>query len=207
MNINCVDYPLSSDNYIPEESIKNQIIIGHSFNKDMRHYYGWKHRYNGLYKKTAAFTISLNGNVFQHFNPKFKSGFFENDELNNKSIVILLENEGWLVKKPHENKFITSIGDIYNKPEDIFFKKWRGFSYWCPYTKKQFDKTIELVIFLCNNFNIKRKSVSHNTKIDKLGEYEGIFYRSNIEKHFTDLGPSWNFEIFKEKIEQYETNN
>jgi hypothetical protein len=27
-------------------------------------------------------------------------------------------------------------------------------------------------------------------------------YRSNLDKNYTDLNPSWEFDIFKEKLEQ-----
>jgi hypothetical protein len=27
-------------------------------------------------------------------------------------------------------------------------------------------------------------------------------YNSNLDKNFTDLNPSWDFDIFKEKLEQ-----
>ena len=71
-------YKLASKNYIPIETEKTQIILGHTFNKDMKHIIGWKNRYNGSYKKTAAFTIAKDGTIYKHFDPKFSSNYFSN---------------------------------------------------------------------------------------------------------------------------------
>ena len=101
-------YVLSENNYIREETNKTQIVIGHTFNDQMRHFIGWQNRYNGKYKKTAAFTIDAAGLIYRHFDPIFKSNFFELEDLNNKSIIILLENYGWLEKDVEKKEYITS---------------------------------------------------------------------------------------------------
>ena len=196
-------YQLPIQNYTPIESDKKQIIIGHSFNHDMRHYNGWLKRYNGQYKKTVAFTISLSGLIYQHFDPKFYSNYFKDYQINAKSIVILLENDGWLIKDSENNEFITWIGDIYNEPSKVVEKRWRGYNFWAPYTKEQFESVTELVKLLCDEFSIPLTAIGHNTKVDKLADYKGIMYKSNIEKHYTDISPSWDCESFKTKIENY----
>ena len=52
-------YELPETNYFKEQTIKKQIIIAHSSLSEMNHIIKWKHRLNGHYKKTAAFTIDL----------------------------------------------------------------------------------------------------------------------------------------------------
>ncbi len=96
MIIDETTYPLTSDNYIPIMTVKKQIVIAHTFNHDMRHYYGWKHRYNGKYKKTAPYTINSDGLIYNHFNPSFNTNFFGDNEIDKQTIVILIENDGWL---------------------------------------------------------------------------------------------------------------
>lgn len=194
-------YVLSENNYINQETKKTQIIIGHTFNDNMRHFLGWKHRHNGNYKKTAAFTIDAAGFIYKHFDPKFKSNFFESDELNDKSIVILLENYGSL-SKDEKNRYITLLYDIYNKPTGITEKRWRDNKYWDTYSEEQFNACLDLVNSLCENFDIPKTVISHNTKVDNLSNYQGVLYKSNLNKNFTDLNPSWDFEIFKEKLEK-----
>ena len=81
-------YELPIQNYTQIESEKKQIVIGNTFNHDMRHFIGWLKRYNGQYKKTAAFTISSTGLVYQHFDPKYRSNFFRDYQSNLKIFII-----------------------------------------------------------------------------------------------------------------------
>lgn len=200
MIINEEKFLLPTSNYLLNENIKKQIVIGHSFNHDMRHVIGWLHRNNGHYKKTAAFSIDAAGFVYKHFDPKYQSEIFEDKSLNDRSIVILLENDGWLIKNS-KKEFITWNGDIYNKNPEIVRVKWRGYEYWAPYSMQQIESAVELVIELVDRFSIPLNIMSHNTKITGLKEYEGIIYRSNLDKNNTDLSPAFNFGEFKEMIE------
>jgi len=201
MNIN-KDYILSKNNYVPIDSIKTQIVLGSTFNHDMKHVIGWQNRYNGNYKKTAAFTINSAGVIYNHFDPKHYSNFFGKTEQDSKSIVILLENDGWLIKDEEKKEFITWIGNIYNKPNEVFEKKWRNYRYWAPHTQTQFDSAVKLVKKLCAEFYIPLEVIGHNTKVDSLSDFQGVIYKSNIEKHYTDLNPSWNCVEFKNKLEE-----
>lgn len=194
-------YKLLPSNYLEVESIKKQIVIGHTFNHDMKHFKGWTHRHNGKYLKTAAFTIDAAGFIYQHFDPKYQSKYFNDLELNKESIVILLENDGWLIKDNEKNEYITWIGDIYKHPNNVIEKKWRGHDYWSPYNQEQMESAKELVTMLCGEFFIPLTSIIHNTKVDKFSGYEGVIYRSNLDRHYTDLSPAWNCEAFKNNLE------
>lgn len=201
MIIDDTTYKLPTDNYILLKCDKKRIVIGHTFNHNMQHFIGWKHRHNGRHKRTAAFTIDAAGSVYKHFEPQFTSKYFNDVELDTKSIVILLENDGWLLKDITNNEFITWIGYIYKEPNEIVEKKWRNHNLWCPYTKEQFQSAQDLVKVLCNEFSIPLASISHNTKVDDIKDYEGIIYKSNLNKNNTDLSPAWDFQNFKNKIE------
>lgn len=195
-------YPLPTQNYISTETGKSQIILGNTFNHNMRHFYGWLTRNYGEYKKTAAYTISQDGIIYEHFDPKYYSRYFRNYQQNLKSIVVLIENDGWLIKDFEKNQFLTWIGDIYREPRKVVEKRWRGFNYWSYYSEEQFESAINLVKVLCDRFSIPLNAINHNTKIDSLNNYSGVLYKSNFEKHYTDLSPSWDFELFKTKIEK-----
>jgi hypothetical protein len=198
-------YSLSVKNYIPIESKKSLIVIGNTLNCEMKHVIGWLHRLNGEYKKTAAFTISSDGIVYKHFEPKYFSRFFKNNnELNNRSIVILLENLGPLIKDVDKNVFLTWTDDIYNEINDVFDKKWRGYNFWTPYTDKQIASLIELVQVLCDRFDIPLKAIGHNTKVTNISDFNGVIYKSNLEKHYIDPNPNLDYELIKNKIENYE---
>jgi hypothetical protein len=193
-------YKLTTKNYIESENTKKQIVFGHTFNHDMRHFDGWLHRHHGKYLKTAAFTIDAAGFVYKHFDPKYQSKYFENLKMNNESIVILLENDGWLIKDVVKNKYITWIGDIYKQPNEVVIKRWRGYNYWAPYSTEQMNSALELVNDLCVEFSIPITSMIHNTKSEMSG-YEGVIYKSNLERYYTDLSPSWDCESFKNNLE------
>lgn len=201
MKIDDKTYKLNVNNYVPIESEKKQIVLGNTFNTNMQHAIGWGTRYNGKYKKTAAFTIDKRGLIYQHFDPKYYSRYFNTADQNTKSILVLIENYGWLVKDNKKDKYINWFGQTYIDNDDIMEKKWRDYMYWAPYNNKQLESAIYLILKLCSEFNIPKIAVGHNTKIDDLYEFEGVLYKSNIEKHYTDLNPNWKFDIFKEKVE------
>lgn len=201
MTINNEKHKLTNKNFTKEKSVKKQIILGNTFNHDMRHVIGWEKRNNGFYNKTAAFSIDAAGLIYEHFNPQYHSNYFNQKKLDTESIIILLDNDGWLSKDEEKNKFITWIGDIYNKPNEVFEKRWRNYKYWAPYTTEQFESAIDLVKKLCVDFDIPNTVIGHNTKIDNVNDYSGVLYKSNLDKNYTDLSPAWDFEAFKNKIE------
>lgn len=195
-------YKLKKTNYTPIKTDKKRIVIGNSFSIGMSHYVGWLNRYNGKYKKTSAYTIGINGEIYEHFNPDYYSDIIGNEIFDKSTISIVIENEGWLIKDlNNENKYITYVGNIYNRDEPIFTKKWRGIKYWAPYNKKQIESLIQLVIYLCDKFDISKNVVSHNTKISNGYTFDGIIYRGNLNAYFTDVSPNWDFELVKNKIE------
>ncbi len=195
-------YRLESTNYINEETVKNKIVIGNSFSTNMNHYVGWVTRYNGKYKKTANYTVTLDGKIYEHFNPTYYSNFTNNISFDKTIISVVLENEGWLIKDlNNENTYITNIGNIYNRTDDVVIRKWRSNKYWAPYSEKQLESTVKLINKLCDEFDIPMEVIAHNTKITKINDYKGVLYKSNLNNYFTDVNPSWDFINFKDKVE------
>jgi N-acetyl-anhydromuramyl-L-alanine amidase AmpD len=207
MIIDSKTYQLNEKNYVRKESVKNLIVLGHTNNSDMKHFIGWQTRLGGKYKKTAHFTISKKGVIYQHFDAKYSTKYFSNQSLNDRAIIILLENEGYLNKDSKTNEFITWLGDIYKEKNNIIEKKWRNLNFWVGYSQEQFESAINLINNLCVNFEIPKKTMNHNTKINDLGSFKGVVYKANLEKFYTDLNPSWNFQLFKTKIENDEREN
>lgn len=201
MDIDLEKYELDENNFYKTEFNKRQIVLGNSFSEKDYHIRGWKTRIGGDYKKTSTFTIFKNGKISQHFDPKMYSDFLDNKTFDKKIISIILENQGWLQKDLITNEYFNWVGNIYNKNKDVFEKRWRGFTYWDSYTEKQVNSCANLVKHLCEEFNIPKKCVGHNTYIDGVEYFEGIVYRSNYHKECTDLNPSWDFKKFKELIE------
>jgi hypothetical protein len=200
-------YRLPTSNYIQAEDTKKRIVLANSNNNNMRHVIGWLSKYNGRYTKTAAFTVTSSGLIYMHFNPKYTSEFFKDKNFNSGNIVIVVENDGYLTKnKSNENELITWIGDIYSQSNNIVEKTWRGYDYWPQYTQEQFEAVNELVITLCDRFDIPKTTIGHNTKINGAYDYTGVLCRSNIERYYTDLNPTWDFELFKKNLEDERTD-
>ena len=201
MKINNQTYKLGIDNYIKKRHSKHQIVIGSTFSENMNHFNGWKTRNGGKFKRTAAFTIDIYGNIYQHYPVEFYSQFLGIIGLDEHIIPIVIENEGWLVKDITNDEYINYVGNIYNRKDSVIEKKWRSQKYWAPYTKEQLESTIDLCKYLCNMFGIEYQTIGHNTKFNGIYDYNGIVYKSNFDKHYTDLNPTWDYVHFKNKIE------
>ena len=201
MKINNQTYKLGINNYVKRRHSKHQIVIASTFSEDMNHVSGWKTRYGGDFKRTAAFTIDIHGNIHQHYPPEFYSEFLGIDSIDEHIIPILIENEGWLIKDIKTDSYVNYIGNTYKRKESVIESEWRGQDYWAPYTNKQLDSAIQLCKYLCNMFGIEFQTVSHNTKLDGIYDYNGVIYKSNFNKRYTDLSPAWDYTTFKNKIE------
>jgi N-acetyl-anhydromuramyl-L-alanine amidase AmpD len=83
----------------------------------------------------------------------------------------------------------------------VFDKKWRDYFFWQPYPKIQMDKTAELCLKLVEKFNIEPVCIGHNTKTNRMENFNGILTRSNIDLDSTDVSPAFDFEYFIKKLE------
>lgn len=206
MFIDTKSYKLNEDNYISQGTKKDKIILGATYSTDMKHYKGWLKRLNGNYTRTAMFTVAINGKIYQHFSPNYFSDFMVEPDLNESAITIVLENEGWLIKDlSDENKYINYVGHIYNRKDSVIEKRWRNQMYWAPFTNEQVESTTNLIVELCENYKIPIEAVPHNTNFDGAYNYNGILYRSNFEKHYTDITPAWDCRDLKDKLEKKRT--
>ena len=178
---------------------KKQIILTHSSRILDEYLASLKYRNNLNYSKIPHYIISRDGHVLNLLKNEIISENFNNNTVNSNSIIVCLENLGWLYKEPLKNSHINWIGNIYNGK--VFEKKWRDFIFWQPYTDVQIDNTVELVKNICEKSNIPLKFVGHNTKINKPSSFEGILTRSNYDINKTDLSPAFDFDLFSKKLE------
>ena len=178
---------------------KTQIILCHTSREVGEYLTSLELRYNRSFDKIPHFTIDREGNIKQLLTELSYSNFFSLESINQNSIIISLENLGWLEKKPLSNYYINWNGSIYR--EEVYEKKWRDFFFWQPYTEKQLVSTVELCKQITESLQIEKKCIGHNTKVDGITRWGGIISRSNIETRYTDLNPSFNFETFTKFIE------
>jgi len=178
---------------------KKQIILCHTSREVEEYLASLKFRYNGKYDRIPHYILKKNGEVLQLLENTKSPNFFYSEKINNNSIIISLENLGWLERKPLSSDYINWKGSIYKS--EVYEKKWRDYFFWDIYPEKQFESLVELCLNLCDELKIEKRCSGHNTKMDGMINFEGIASRSNFDSRFTDLSPSFNFENFLKKIE------
>ena len=178
---------------------KKQIILCHTSREVQEYLASLQFRYNSKYDKIPNYVVTRDGKVLQLLDDTSYSNFFSDSQINKNSVIICLENLGWLEKKPLTNYYINWKGSIYN--QQVYEKKWRDFYFWHPYTDKQLETTAGLCKQIMKPLQIDKSCVGHNTKIEGIKKFEGISSRSNYDVIYTDLSPSFNFVNFIKLLE------
>ena len=183
-----------SNNFVGTNQNKTQIILTHT-SRDIEEYLtSLKYRMNGKFPRIPHYVVAKDGSVIQTLSEEQYSDFFYYSQINEQSIIVSLENLGWLEKVPLKDQYTNWIGNIYKGAP--YEKKWRDYFLWEPYTEAQMLSTAELCIKIVNKHNIEKKSVGHNTLINGIENHGGIVSRSNYNNDFTDVSPAFNFDRF-----------
>jgi len=177
---------------------KTQIVITHTSRNKLDYLQSLKYRLNKNYGKVPHYMIDRDGKVVKLLEDNFVSNYFSVDKTNKDSIIISLENLGWLEKQPLKNHYINWIGNIYN--EKPFERKWRDYFYWQPYTDEQILKTANLCVELSKKYNINLKCIGHNTKLKGAEKFMGILTESNFDELSTRISPAFDFEKFEKNL-------
>jgi N-acetyl-anhydromuramyl-L-alanine amidase AmpD len=178
---------------------KRQIILCNTYRSKSYFLSSLKHRFNGESNKIPNYLITRDGEIVSILPDDYCSNFFLDNDVNKNSIIICLENLGWLKKIPLENEYYNCIGEKCS--DYIFEKKWRDKIFWQNYTKVQYDSLSEICKKLLKKFSINKTFIGHNTKVDGIKIFNGIVCRSNYNNRFTDISPSFKFDDFKKSIE------
>ena len=183
-----------SNNFVGTNQNKTQIILTHT-SRDVEEYLtSLKYRMNGKFPRIPHYVVAKDGSVIQTLSEEQYSDFFYYSQINEQSIIVSLENLGWLEKVPLKDQYTNWIGNIYKGAP--YEKKWRDYFLWEPYTEAQMLSTAELCIKIVNKHNIEKKSVGHNTLINGIENHGCIVSRSNYNNDFTDVSPAFNFDRF-----------
>jgi len=178
---------------------KKQIILCNSFRGHNQYLNSLKYRDNENYKKVPNYFITRSGEIVGLMPDDCYSNFFSDYEVNKNSIIISLENLGWLKKVPLSEDYYNWINE--KNSGEVLERKWREKIYWQKYTDEQLDSLTELCKKLTKKFSISKSFIGHNTKVDGIKIFNGIVCRSNYSNKYTDPSPSFNFEEFKNRIE------
>lgn len=177
---------------------KKQIILTNTSRNVKDYLQSLKYRYNGKYDKIPNYIVTREGKILQLLDNDEYGKYNGDPKIDQNSIVISIENLGWLEKEPLKNSHINWIGDIYN--QKVFERKWRDYFFWQPYVEEQLKLTAKLCVEISKETSIPLKSVEHNTKINGVEKIEGIVTRSNFDSDFTDVSPAFNFEYFIKQL-------
>ena len=181
-----------------KEDKKNQIVLCHTSRTLFDYMVSIKFRFGGKPIRLPHYIISRDGRILKLIDEELNGYFTNNDRINAKSIVVCLENLGWLEKEPLKQHHINWIGNIYK--EKVFDRKWRDYFFWHPYTEIQIEKTAELCLELMEKYKIEKNFIGHNKKVKGVESYIGIITRSNFDEFATDLSPAFNFEKFNKLL-------
>ena len=133
---------------VGKQKKKHQIILSHTSRNIENYLQSLKFRYNGKNPKVPNYVITKEGKILNLLSNTEHSKFLSETNVNRNSVVIVLENLGWLQKEPLKDYYVNWIGDIYKG--NVFEKKWRDYFFWEPYTEKQIDSTVILCKMLFN---------------------------------------------------------
>ena len=175
------------------EGDKYQQILLCNTNRDKKDYLkSIKLRYGGKCSKIPNYFIEKTGKIY-NLSENDTTEYYLNGYRDSGVIIICLENLGWFKRRSMDGKFVDWLGDIYNN--EVHEKKWRGRHFWDIYSKEQMESTLRLIKKVCNKENIPQDFVGHNVLVEGIENFKGIVSRSNYNEYWTDINPSFNFEL------------
>ena len=128
-------YVLTDFSPIGTSDKKTRIILTET-KRDYRNYIrSLKYRYNKKNPYLPNYVITKEGGIYNIMPPDNYSNYMDDEEINKTSIIISLENLGWLKKNALSDTYVNWIGDIYKGK--VFEKKWRDYFFWEPYNEEQ----------------------------------------------------------------------
>ena len=161
-----------------------------------------KYRNFGVTEDIPHFCITKTGKIYNFLNPEYGSKTFGDPKTDNKQIKIVLENLGWLNKNTITGIYENWLGDVYRGTPHI--RSWRRYMDWDPYTEDQLQALADLCLVLCVKYSIDYFCVPSSGYIENAKNIDGIVSKSNFLDIYTDINPSFNFNIFEENVKQTE---
>jgi N-acetyl-anhydromuramyl-L-alanine amidase AmpD len=161
-----------------------------------------KYRRNGKHEDIPHFCITKTGKVYKLIEPDYMTKTFGDTSIDKKQIKIAIENLGWLNRNTIMGTYSNWINDVYRG--DPHLRGWRGYFYWDIYSKEQLTALANLCLLLCVHYDIPYQSVPSSGYFENAKNFNGIVSKSNFSDIYTDINPSFNFNIFEENVTQTE---
>lgn len=196
-----VQHRLSDNQFVQELTDKRQIYLHHTAgNSDAVSVAKFFNQKVG--KVATAFIIGGNGTIVQCFSSKnwayhlgLKQEVFEEmgityRSLDRLSVGIEICNYGQLTKK--NGYFYNYVGGKVDYTQVTELPtKYKGYIYWQKYTDAQIESTRQLLVYLCNQYNIPKDYFASIFDIDKraLRGEPGIFTHNSVRHDKSDIYP------------------
>jgi hypothetical protein len=198
MHIDSTTYEVKEINRYKTHCVKTQIVLAVSLRKNGHHITRLTHKEFGNTKKWNTYTISRDGIVYQHYDPKYHSDFLGIKEADKQIISIVMENMGSL--------FITSTGNYINwlneecDENNVVAFDYMGYNHWERFLEAQIKSVIELCKKLCEDFGIPKNCIEFHPYHKDTLKFKGIVFRSNYIEDSSDINPLFNIEEFNEML-------
>lgn len=192
---------LKESQYFAEESAKTQIYLHHTAGNGNAE--AVSRYWNGTSDRVAtAFVVGQDGLIVQCFSSKhwawhlgiskaeFKGQGAKYQNLDKASVGIEVCNWGYLKEKDGKfyNYVNTRVPDSMVTTLDEPFK---GFKHWYKYTDAQIESTRQLLVYLCDTYNIPKEYRAQIFSLDKeaFKGTPGIYTHNSVRKDKSDIYP------------------
>ena len=192
---------LKESQFFAEESLKTQIYLHHTAgggNAEAVSRY-----WNGNTERIAtAFIIGADGLIVQCFSSKhwawhlgvgqkeFKAQGVTYKNLNKTSVGIEVCNWGYLKEKG--GKFYNYVNArVPDSMVTTLDEPYKGYKHWYKYTDAQIESTRQLLVYLCETYNIPKEYRSEIFGLDKeaFKNTKGIYTHNSVRKDKSDIYP------------------
>lgn len=197
MQIDEITYKVKDINRYKNQSPKTQIVLATSLRKDNFHINRLLHKEFGKTKRWNTYTISRNGTIYNHYDPKHHGDFLDIKEADKQSISIVLENMGCLIET--DGVYVNTINEICDK-SNVVERNMFGYNYWEQFTDEQIISTVELCRKLCDQFGIPKALIDFQHFHKDIVKFRGIVFRSNYILDSPDINPLFNIGEFNEML-------
>jgi N-acetyl-anhydromuramyl-L-alanine amidase AmpD len=192
---------LKESQYFAEESAKTQIYLHHTAGNGNAE--AVSRYWNGTNDRVAtAFVVGQDGLIVQCFSSKhwawhlgiskaeFKGQGAKYQNLDKASVGIEVCNWGYLKEK--DGKFYNYVNT--RVPESMVTtldEPFKGFKHWYKYTDAQIESTRQLLVYLCDTYNIPKEYRAQIFSLDKeaFKGTPGIYTHNSVRKDKSDIYP------------------
>lgn len=192
---------LKESQFFAEESAKTQIYLHHTAGNGNAE--AVSRYWNGTSDRVAtAFVVGQDGLIVQCFSSKhwawhlgiskaeFKGQGAKYQNLDKASVGIEVCNWGYLKEK--DGKFYNYVNA--RVPESMVTtldEPFKGYKHWYKYTDAQIESTRQLLVYLCDTYNIPREYRAQIFSLDKeaFKGTPGIYTHNSVRKDKSDIYP------------------